>query len=327
MYSSYIHKEDGNFIAYYTKNNILYKRELLSHKWQNEQIIATSVKPLFTLNSDIKNGVHIFIKSINDELLLIYSKDNKEYNTRKMLDKNSFPKSEFFMSFQSNETLTLVYAEETEHNRFDLNKICFDGKAWSEKITIDTFYNNSSTVFTSQKISDNHFLLCYEDHERVNSVKFLEISSKKHSTPYEMITSQNAILESSYLVTDKNLHVVSLVKNASQTQIIYHSKTNKDEKPTLLIEGLKLRNLSLFKYDDRLYLTFTKNEDVYYTYSNNETNISFCKPQKLSTTTPYSPLKKCSIVENTLSYNQLFVSVDQTFFPVFINDINPYFLG
>ncbi len=328
MYTSYVLKNDKGLVSFYTQNNILYRRNFYKNKWSNAQVIQTGVKPYFSLNTvDKDNNIVMFIHSVKNQIHFIYFEEKGEFKSRPILESNNLSSNPYFFCMLEENIFTIIYAYQTDRNKYNIAKMQLVNGNWTDSEVIDTAYSPNNIPFFVQKIAENHYMIFYDTFENSLNLGYREISTHVISDRVTYHSTLYNLIDKSFLVTNTSIYNAFTLKSMFSCQLLFRQKTKYGYNNVKVIaEGQKIKNLSMFVYDDNIYVTYTLGNDVYFVHGQEGDDIQFSKPQKLSKKLPVNDyVKKACVISNDKKYNQLVVAENLPFQPIFVTEINPFF--
>ncbi len=249
------------FCFYHIRDEGIICKKYENEKWGNPYTIMNTRVELYTVNVGKDGNIYVFCQDNEGSIMLcLYSKNTWQTNLILRNQTHSLHHISFH-SLISDNSIQLIYnifnpSEKTQQ----IIKQQMDKKnGWDSPQPIDTFvpFINSNFMLQNIKCESALSLLFYQKKgmNTESNLGYREISPTRHGAFITFHTTQNQIIDQSFLTTNDTIHMVYIVKSMFSSQLIYRRKFESDlSNPIIIYEHQKIENCLLFVCHEKLYV-------------------------------------------------------------------------
>jgi len=256
-------KNDKLLAIYYAKGSILCKK-YINNQWSGEQILIEDAREQFSVTLNEQGNVYLICQNIIGNMLLC-TDTSGEFQSKVILENTKKEVYNVLMTpLISENGFCLVYNVLNAENGNSLIFQKLDEKGgWSTAEKIDDFSNMHSS-YEIQPISREHVIIFYRAKKEENTIYYRELTMRNKGGINTVCSSNFRIVDTSFLITQSEMHTIYIVKSLFSTQLYYRKNDEgKFKAPILLMESQNLSNCIVYFVNCELHVTCLSNNGLF----------------------------------------------------------------
>ena len=238
---------------FYPSNNLstLHCRIWRDGRLLPESTLHTGIKMPYSVFHQ-EGRLHVFCQNTQNNTLLLTSKKD-EWHSRVVLQKGN--DGVFITPMPSEDGLCILYNGFAEADTSCLFKrLCTPAGEWRQAEVIDRFAPFPVIPYEAQATGPDHLILFYQTCAEECQVGYREITTKRTGPFHRFLNIRGTLMDSSYLTTLEDVHMLMIVKTAFSCQLLYRKKTEDVFTPEILLwEAPRIEQCLLTIVKDKLY--------------------------------------------------------------------------
>lgn len=253
---------------YYNDEGMIYCRSYLGDKWQKVVPVIDGVRGDYTVNISDKGEVILLCQGINGDILLCEKKEGKWGNRVILKNSSGTSPNIMFNALIEDSSMRLLYNLPENKEQYITSQELNNNGRWSSAEKIDKFVPFGYEMFDVYRVDSGKSLVVYQKNHPETQLGYREVIRNRIGEFKSVYNTGYGISGHSMIAEEQNLHFLIIVKNRFVCRLVYVRKGEGGvREPKVIWEGCGIRECSIVKLRDKLYLFWVINKQLYYTVS------------------------------------------------------------